>query len=156
MKLKKDELIDMLVLHAPAQNPSFLAGILDVDAGGKRDMGGGGGQSVRRAGEVGDSDEKEAGAPPPLSKKKRTTELSRLNWGKEEEGEEVRIGSEGQGVIHVEIMHKGSCKKVSGQVDWKESFGASGLLEQSLRVWGGGVSAQVLSLRVDLVQNYKY
>ncbi len=155
MRLKKDELIDMLVQSAHAQNPAFLEGILDGDAGGKRDRGGGGGQSVR-AGEVGESDENEAAAPPPLSKKKRTTELSRLNWGKEEEGEEVRIGSEGQGVIHVEIMHKGSCKKVSGQVDWNESFGASGLLEQSLRVWGGGASAQVLSLLVDLGQNCKY
>jgi hypothetical protein len=104
VRLKKDELIDMLVEKALAEKPSFL----DVDA------------------------EKDAGAPP--TKKKRTTELRRLNWGKEEEGAEVLIGSEGQGVIQVVIMHKGSCKKVSGQVDWNQSFGASGLLLQSCRV----------------------
>ena len=131
-RLKKDEFIHMLVEKARAENPSFLEGVLDIDA------------------------EKEAGGPPPPSKKKKTTELSRLNWGREEEEAEVRIGSEGQGVIQVVIKHKESCKEVSGQVGWNESFGASGLLDQSRRVWGGGVSAQVLSLLVVLVQNCTY
>jgi hypothetical protein len=121
-KLKKDELIDMLVREAETYNPVFLQGLLDHEPSESTTTSSGGGGSSSSGNKSNLS-----------SGRRKVTEAERLQqqWGQQVKEEEVHIGSVDQGDIKVAIQKQGCMKEVKGSVGWQQTFGDSGLLDKA-------------------------
>jgi len=129
-KLKKDELIDMLVKEAGLQNPVFLEDPLCDHPS----------ESNTTSGDGGGGSDKSGVSKSAQRKRPKVSEAERLRqqWGQEVEEEEVHIGSVEQGDIKVTIQKQGAgvlVKEVRGSVGWQQTFGDSGLLENARKAF---------------------